>query len=84
LFQKSYPTHAAHGRALGRPHLTPGLKRFGEYGVDFDRDLEPLVQDILSRRKASMLRSSEHRLGRRLMEELLKAQTANVVTVNVK
>ena len=46
------------------PYLTPGLKRFGEYGVDFDRDLEPLLQDILSRRKASMLRSSQHRLAK--------------------
>ena len=46
------------------PYLTPGLKRFGEYGVDFDRDLEPLLQDILSRRKASMRRSSQHRLAK--------------------
>jgi hypothetical protein len=44
------------------PYLTPGLKRFGEYGVDFDRDLEPLLQDILSR--TSMLRSSHHRLAK--------------------
>ena len=46
------------------PYLTPGVKRFGEYGVDFDRDLEPLLQDILSRRKASMLRKSQHNLAK--------------------
>ena len=28
------------------PYLTPGVKRFGEYGLDFDRDLEPTLQDI--------------------------------------
>lgn len=32
------------------PYLTPGVKRFGEYGLNFDRDLEPTLQDILSRR----------------------------------
>jgi hypothetical protein len=30
------------------PYLTSGVKRFGEYGLDFDRDLEPTLQDILS------------------------------------
>jgi hypothetical protein len=35
------------------PYLTPGVKRFGEYGLDFDRDLEPALQDILSHRRTS-------------------------------
>ena len=33
------------------PYLTPGVKRFGEYGLDFDRDLEPALEDILSHRR---------------------------------
>jgi hypothetical protein len=27
--------------------LTPGVKRFGEYGLDFERELEPSIQQIL-------------------------------------
>jgi hypothetical protein len=34
------------------PYLTPGVKRFGEYGLDFDRELEPSIRQILSRRRS--------------------------------
>ena len=33
------------------PYITPGVKRFGEYGLDLDRDLEPVIQEMLRRRK---------------------------------
>jgi hypothetical protein len=38
--------------SLLSPYLTPGVKRFGEYGLDFDRELEPSIQQILSRRRS--------------------------------
>jgi Tn3 transposase DDE domain len=38
--------------SLLSPYVTPGVKRFGEYGLDFDRELEPSIQQILSRRKS--------------------------------
>jgi len=34
------------------PYLTPGVKRFGEYGLDLDRELEPSIRQMLSRRKS--------------------------------
>ena len=34
------------------PYLTPGVKRFGEYGLDLGRELEPSIQQMLSRRKS--------------------------------
>jgi hypothetical protein len=33
------------------PYVTPGVKRFGEYGLDLDGELEPSIQQMLSRRK---------------------------------
>ncbi len=38
--------------SLLSPYVTPGVKRFGEYGLDFDRELEPSIQQVLSRRKS--------------------------------
>jgi hypothetical protein len=35
------------------PYVTPGVKRFGEYGLDLDRELEPAIQQMLSSRKRS-------------------------------
>jgi TnpA family transposase len=29
------------------PYLTPGVKRFGEYELDFEREMEPSLQEIL-------------------------------------
>ena len=46
------------------PYLTPGVKRFGEYGLDFDRDLDPSLQDILYRRRASTVRDSQQKLAK--------------------
>ena len=46
------------------PYLTPGVKRFGEYGLDFDRDLEPTLQEILSRRKTPPPASPSHKLAK--------------------
>ena len=30
------------------PYLTPGLKRFGDYMVDLDREIEPTIRELLS------------------------------------
>jgi len=38
--------------SLLSPYLTPGVKRFGEYGLDFDRELEPAIQQMLARRRS--------------------------------
>jgi Tn3 transposase DDE domain len=38
--------------SLLSPYVTPGVKRFGEYGLDFERELEPSIQQILSRRRS--------------------------------
>jgi TnpA family transposase len=35
------------------PYVTPGVKRFGEYGLEWDRELESPIQQMLSRRKSS-------------------------------
>jgi TnpA family transposase len=32
------------------PYLTPGLKRFGDYLLDLDRDLEPSIQELLAQK----------------------------------
>ena len=32
------------------PYLTPGLKRFGDYLLDLDRDLEPAIQELLAQK----------------------------------
>jgi TnpA family transposase len=40
--------------SLLSPYLTPGVKRFGEYGLDFERELEPSIQQILSRRRSPL------------------------------
>jgi TnpA family transposase len=32
------------------PYLTPGLKRFGDYMLDLDRDLEPSIQELLAQK----------------------------------
>ena len=32
------------------PYLTPGLKRFGDYMVDLDREIEPTIRELLSRK----------------------------------
>jgi hypothetical protein len=32
------------------PYVTPGVKRFGEYGMDLDRKLEPPIQQIMPTR----------------------------------
>jgi hypothetical protein len=34
------------------PYVTPGVKRFGEYALDLDRELEPPIQQMLSRCKS--------------------------------
>ena len=36
------------------PYVTPGVKRFGEYGLDLDRELEPSIQEIISHRKSPL------------------------------
>ena len=46
------------------PYLTPGLKRFGEYMLDLDRDLEPSIQEILSRRKKPPVQSGSRRMAK--------------------
>ena len=46
------------------PYLTPGLKRFGEYLLDLDRDLEPSIQEILSRRKKPPVQSGSRRMAK--------------------
>ena len=46
------------------PYLTSGVKRFGEYGLDFDRDLDASLQDILYRRRASTVRDSQQKLAK--------------------
>ena len=40
--------------SLLSPYVTPGVKRFGEYGLDFERELEPSIQQILSRRRSPL------------------------------
>ena len=35
------------------PYVTPGVKRFGEYGLDLDREMEPSIQEILFRTKSA-------------------------------
>ena len=35
------------------PYVTPGVKRFGEYRLALDRELEPSIQQMLSGRKSS-------------------------------
>jgi hypothetical protein len=42
----------------------PGLKRFGEYMLDPDRDLEPSIQEILSRRKKPPVQSGSCRMAK--------------------
>jgi hypothetical protein len=32
------------------PYLTSGLKRFGDYMVDLDREIEPTIRELLSHR----------------------------------
>lgn len=32
------------------PYLTLGLKRFGDYMMDLDREVEPTIRELLSRR----------------------------------
>ena len=46
------------------PYLTPGLKRFGEYMLDLDRDLEPSIQEILSRRNEPPVQSGSRRMAK--------------------
>ena len=46
------------------PYLTPGWKRFGEYMLDLDRDLEPSIQEILSRRKKPPVQSGSRRMAK--------------------
>jgi len=46
------------------PYLTSGVKRFGEYGLDVDRDLDASLQDILYRRRASTVRDSQQKLAK--------------------
>ena len=43
------------------PYVTPGVKRFGEYGLDLDRELEPSIQEIISHRKSPLGAQGEMR-----------------------
>jgi TnpA family transposase len=37
------------------PYVTPGVKRFGEYGMDLEREMEPSIQEILFKRNSPPL-----------------------------
>jgi TnpA family transposase len=52
--------------SLLSPYVTPGVKRFGEYGLDFERELEPSIQQILSRRRSPPSPDGSGELVRRL------------------
>jgi TnpA family transposase len=41
------------------PYVTPGVKRFGEYGLDLGRELEPSIQQMLSRRNSPLKDGSQ-------------------------
>jgi hypothetical protein len=40
------------------------VKRFGEYVLDLDRELEPSIQEILSRQKSSLIQSAGHNIAK--------------------
>jgi Tn3 transposase DDE domain len=40
------------------PYVTPGVKRFGEYGLDLDRKLEPPIQQIMPTRNRNQCQAA--------------------------
>jgi len=56
--------------------VTPAVKRFGEYGLDLDCELEPPIQQMLSRRKVHPGKPRPNRgvgeVGLIVMERLIK------------